>query len=211
MSYSENLWLFFLLVLGIIAVPGMDMLITLSHALSPRKNAGYAAIAGIVAGGVLHSVYAALGVGIILTLYPAAHALLLFAGAAYILWIGVQLVRSANAIGSAISGPAEDGAPYKAAFRDGFVTCMTNPKAYLFMLAVYPQFLKPDYGPLFPQAVIMAAIIAATQIVIYGMIAKSAGAARSWLAANPQAQMTATRVIGWLMIAIAFLTVWQGL
>lgn len=210
MSYTENLWLFFILVLGIIAVPGMDMLITLSHALSPRKNSGYAAIAGIVAGGVLHSVYAALGVGVILTLYPAGQTLLLYAGAAYIFWIGLQLVRSDNAIGGAdaASGAAK---PYRAAFRDGFVTCMTNPKAYLFMLAIYPQFLKPDYGPLVPQALVMALMIASTQIVIYGSIARGAGVARHWLDANPSAQMIATRAIGWLMIAIAAMTVWSGI
>ncbi|MBB3149620.1 threonine/homoserine/homoserine lactone efflux protein [Phyllobacterium trifolii] len=51
------------------------------------------------------------------------------------------------------------------AFRLGAVTCLINPKAYLFMLAVYPQFLRPDFGPLAPQAAVMAAMTAGMQLV----------------------------------------------
>jgi threonine/homoserine/homoserine lactone efflux protein len=207
MNYSENLWLFFALVFGIIIVPGMDMMIVLSHSLSRKAGAGYAAVVGIVTAGALHSVYAGLGVGIVLTLFPKTYAALLIIGAAYVAWIGWQLARSQNALGQV--GENKD-ASLKRAFRDGVVTAMTNPKAYLFMLAVYPQFLKADYGPLFPQAVIMALIIAVTQFAVYAPVAFGASAARGWLERNPGAQMMTTRIVGWVMIAVAMLTLYQG-
>jgi threonine/homoserine/homoserine lactone efflux protein len=206
-SYSENLWLFFVFVFGIVLVPGMDMMIVLSHSLSRQRAAGYAAVAGITAGGVLHSIYAGLGVGIILTLFPKAYAALLILGALYVASIGWQLVRSNNALGKV--GDHESTTLFRA-FRDGFVTAMTNPKAYLFMMAVYPQFLRQDFGPLFPQAVVLAVIIALTQVGVYALVALGSGAARHWLEANPQAQMTTTRVVGWVMIGVAMLTVYQG-
>ena len=60
MTYSENLWLFFLLVSGIIIVPGMDMVFVLASSLSGGRKAGLSATFGIMAGGLVHTLYAAL-------------------------------------------------------------------------------------------------------------------------------------------------------
>ena len=70
MTYSENLWLFFLLVSGIIIVPGMDMVFVLASALSGGRRAGLSATFGIMAGGLVHTLYAALGVGMLLHFAP---------------------------------------------------------------------------------------------------------------------------------------------
>src|SRR5690606_4834192 len=65
MTYGENLWLFFTLLFGIIIVPGMDMIFVLANSLSRGRPAGMAATAGIMAGGAVHSLYGALGVGLL--------------------------------------------------------------------------------------------------------------------------------------------------
>ena len=70
MTYSENLWLFFLLLTGIIVVPGMDMVFVLASALSGGRKAGLSATFGIMAGGLVHTLYAALGVGALLSFAP---------------------------------------------------------------------------------------------------------------------------------------------
>ncbi|MFN6984907.1 MAG: LysE family translocator, partial [Rhizobium oryzihabitans] len=65
MSYAENLWLFFLVLFGIIILPGMDMLFVLASALTGGKRTGLSAASGMSAGGIVHSLYGALGVGML--------------------------------------------------------------------------------------------------------------------------------------------------
>jgi threonine/homoserine/homoserine lactone efflux protein len=199
MTYSENLGLFFTLLFGIIIVPGMDMIFVLANALTRGRSAGLAATAGIMAGGLVHSLYGALGV-----LFRP----LLIAGALYMAWIGITLMRSTITVDHL--GPAETGSNGQA-FRRGMVTCLINPKAYLFMLAIYPQFLRPDFGPLAPQAAVMAAMTAATQLAIYGGLALAAGRARSLLVGNARATVWIGRISGALLVLVSALTFWEGI
>lgn len=177
MTYAENLWLFFTLLFGIIIVPGMDMVFVLANAMTGGRASGLSATAGIVAGGVLHTLYAALGVSVVLHLVPQLFNLLLAAGAAYIAWIGFSLLRSSITI-SGVEGGAR--LSRWASFRQGALTSLMNPKAYLFMLAVYPQFLKPQFGPVWSQAAVMAVMIALTQLAVYGGLALAAGRGRDF-------------------------------
>ncbi len=207
MTYTENLWLFFTLLFGIIIVPGMDMVFVLANALTGGRASGLSATAGIMAGGVLHTLYAALGVSVVLHLVPGLFNVLLIAGAAYIAWIGFSLVKSSITIGG-IDGA---GALSRwASFRQGALTSLMNPKAYLFMLAVYPQFLKPQFGPIWSQALVMAAMIAVTQLAVYGGLALAAGRGRDFLVGSPGATVWIGRVAGAVLVLVAAFTVWQG-
>jgi len=160
-----------------------------------------------MAGGVLHTLYAALGVSVILHLVPGLFNVLLVAGAAYIAWIGFSLVRSSITIGG-IEGSGK--LSRWASFRQGALTSLMNPKAYLFMLAVYPQFLKPQFGPIWSQALVMAAMIATTQLAIYGGLALAAGRGRDFLVGSPGATVWIGRAAGVVLILVAAFTIWQG-
>ncbi|TIU43683.1 MAG: LysE family translocator, partial [Mesorhizobium sp.] len=83
MSYGENLWLFFVLLFGIIAVPGMDMLFVLANALTGGSNRGLSATAGIMLGGAVHTLNGAIGVGLLMHFVPVLFTPLLIVGAAY--------------------------------------------------------------------------------------------------------------------------------
>ncbi|HVK90829.1 MAG TPA: LysE family translocator [Mycoplana sp.] len=207
MTYTENLWLFFLLLAGIIVVPGMDMIYVLASSLSGGRRAGLSATFGIMAGGLFHTLYAALGVGVLLHYVPALFDALLLVGACYIAWIGWTLARSSIAVDSV---DALDRRGLWARFRQGALTSLMNPKAYLFMLAVFPQFLRPEFGPLWRQAGVMVLMIWATQLAIYGSLAVAAGRGRDMLVASPQATRLVGRASGLLLIAIAAVTLWQG-
>lgn len=91
------------------------------------------------------------------------------------------------------------------------MTCLINPKAYLFVLAVYPQFLKPDYGPIWMQATIMGLLTVLTQAAVYGGLAISAGRSRKLLIANPRVTILAGRAAGLLLFAVSVFTAWEGL
>ncbi len=208
MGYAENLWLFFLLLLGIIIVPGMDMLFVLANSLTGGSNRGLAATGGIMLGGVVHSLNGAIGVGLLMHFVPILFNPLLVAGGAYMAFIGFTLMRSSITVGH--GGPAGSRSAWKA-FRQGAVTCLINPKAYLFIFAVYPQFLKPGYGPVWMQAVIVGTMTIATQFAVYGGLAITAGRSRDLLVANPQATALAGRAAGLLLVAVSVFTVWEGL
>lgn len=207
MTHYDQLWLFFALVFGIVVLPGLDMAFVLGSSLAGGRSRGLAAVAGIIAGGVGHVVMTSMGISLLLKLIPGAFNALLLAGALYIAWIGISLMRSESAFGMR---PDTRRRSNVATFRQGMFTCLLNPKAYLFMLAVFPQFLRPDYGLIWIQAVVLWLIIALNQLCVYGGVALMADRARQWLQGKPAAGMMATRCVGGLLIAAAMLTGFEG-
>jgi len=206
MSHLTALWLFFLLVAGIVALPGLDMTFVLASSLTGGRRGGFAAIAGIVAGGMVHVIMATLGIAVILQVMPKAFNALLLAGSLYVAWIGWTIFRSSIALGDA--GTAERS--WMATFRRGALTNLLNPKAYVFTLAVFPQFMRAEYGPIWLQAVEMSAIIMATQTSIYGAVALLGGRARGWLQRSPGARLAVARTVGGLLIVLAVATGIEG-
>lgn len=75
MTYTENLWLYFTLLFGIILLPGVDMLLVLASSLTGGRRAGLAATSGIIAGGAVHSIYGAIGIALLATLIPFSSSL----------------------------------------------------------------------------------------------------------------------------------------
>jgi threonine/homoserine/homoserine lactone efflux protein len=207
MNHYEQLWLFFALVFGIIVLPGLDMAFVLGSTLAGGRTRGFAAVAGIVAGGVCHVVMTALGISVLIKLVPGAFNAVLLAGALYIAWIGISLMRSEFSLGLQ---PDTRPRSRAATFRQGVLTSLLNPKAYLFMLAVFPQFLRPEYGLLWLQAAVMWLIIAINQLCVYGGVALMADRARLWLQDRPGASLLAARCVGGLLIAAAMLTGLEG-
>jgi len=207
MSYTQNLLLFFVLLLGIIVVPGMDMLYVLTSAVTGGRRAGLAATFGVMAGGVTHTFFGTMGVGVLMKRAPQLFALMIFAGAAYMAWIGISLVRSSISV--YVIGTARSRSSW-IAFRQGAITCLLNPKAYLFVFSVYPQFMRLQYGSLISQAAVMGAMTVLAQLGVYGGFALAAGKGRDFLVSRPVATIFAGRAAGYLFLAIAFLAALHG-
>ncbi len=207
MSQSAMLWVYFLLVFGVILLPGMDMAYVLASALTGGRRGGLAAVAGIVSGAVFHMAAAVLGVSVLLTLYPAAFKLLLLAGAAYLAWIGVNIFRKATLLRLR---PDAAIRPPRVAFRQGVVNNLLNANAYLFTLAVIPQFLRPAYGPLWLQGAVLWGIGAVCQVAIYGSVALLASAVSAHLERNPAAVARIGQVVGGMLVLAATVTALSG-
>lgn len=207
MEHTTHLWLFFVLVLGIVLLPGLDMAFVLASALGGGRRAGLSAVAGIVSGGACHVVVAATGIAVLLRVLPAAFTTLLWAGALYVAWIGLSLFRGGTVFSAT---PRVGQLAAWATFRRGALTNLLNPKAYLFMLAVFPQFLRPEYGPTWLQALVLWGICALTQTAVYGTVALVGDQARGWLEASPKASAAIGRTLGALMMLVAVLTVLKG-
>lgn len=203
--------LYFALVGGVILLPGMDMAFVLASALARGRLAGLVAVAGMVAGGAVHLAMGALGAGLLLLSAPALYNGVLLAGALYMAWLGASLWRSADAIGLPRDASGADRLRgHAATFGAALATCLLNPKAYVFMLAVFPQFLRPGQGPVLAQALVLGSITAATQAGVYGGVALAASRMRDTLHANPQAPRRLGRAVAVLFVIAAAITLWQG-
>jgi threonine/homoserine/homoserine lactone efflux protein len=207
LTQTHHLWLYFVLVAGIVLLPGMDMAFVLASALVDGRRGGVAAVAGIVAGGMVHVALGALGVGLILASAPGLFNTLLLAGALYVAWMGWALVRGASALRAVPTGVPR---PVAAIFGRALATCLMNPKAYVFMLAVFPQFVRAEYGPLVVQSLWLGAITTATQAVVYGAVVVAAVRLRAWLLGSARAQVVLGRSMGALLLLVAGWTAWQG-
>ena len=97
--YETHWWLFCLLVLGVIILPGLDMAVVLGNALAGGRTHGLTTLAGVVAGGACHVLMAAIGISVLVQWVPGAFNALLTAGAVYLAWIGWSLLRSRDGFG----------------------------------------------------------------------------------------------------------------
>ena len=204
---APHLWLFFVVVFGVIALPGLDMAFVLASSLRGGQAAGLAAVGGVVAGGIAHVIMGMLGIAAILAVWPPLFNALLLAGAAYIAWIGWSLLRAR----SALPIPRQAGAARgRSVFLQGMLTCLLNPKAYVFMLAIFPQFLRPDRGTLWLQAGALGLITALTQAGVYGAVAVLSLKAKDWLESIRRCNLLTARAVGAVLIGAAVLTATQG-
>jgi threonine/homoserine/homoserine lactone efflux protein len=206
MPHRPDLWLFFLMVLGVIALPGMDMAFVAGSTITRGLKGGVAALSGIVTGGLLHVGVGATGVAALLVMWPAGFNALLVAGAAYMVWVGWAIWSSASSAGAtrASDSPRELGG----IFRRAVVTCLLNPKAYAFMLAVFPAFIQSPQHGIAAQALRLGAIIAATQFGVYGAVAVLVASSRRWQGAGPRSSLWMARAVGAALIIGAVATPW---
>jgi threonine/homoserine/homoserine lactone efflux protein len=205
---TSNLWLYFLVIFGVIILPGMDMAYVMGSSMKGGYRAGFAAVVGTMVGGICHMVIGATGVSAVLTLIPWAFNTILIAGAAYIAWLGWGLIQVNN-----LAGPdaGQGTANLQKSFIGAVATCMLNPKAYLFMLAIFPQFIRRDGDSIWIQTSVLSLITAGTQLIVYGTVAIMAVQAQQVLANKPRTNAILAKGIGILLIAAAVFTLYAGL
>jgi threonine/homoserine/homoserine lactone efflux protein len=208
MTYTQNLWVFFVLLFGIIVLPGMDMFFVLTNSLTGGKARGLAATAGVMLSSVYYSIFGAFFVGAISKLAPSLITIILFAGAAYMAWIGFTLLKSSIFVDDI--GKANARSMWSAV-RQGFVSSILNPKAYVFILATYPVFIQRSFGPIWQQAIVLCILALFTQLIIYGGLVFAATKSRDLMISNPTATIWIGRVAGLMFMSVAVLTVWHAL
>jgi threonine/homoserine/homoserine lactone efflux protein len=141
MFETHDLMLFVVAGLLLNVTPGPDVLYIMSCSTAQGWRAGAAAAFGIAAGCVVHILAAALGLSALMTASATAFAVVKICGAAYLIYVGVSLMRSKPAAEPAT--PAVVPADTRKVFLQGFLTNALNPKVALFFLAFVPQFIDP--------------------------------------------------------------------
>jgi threonine/homoserine/homoserine lactone efflux protein len=154
------LLLAFIMASLILAVtPGPAVVYILARTLSQGRASGLASVAGVALGNLGNSIGAALGLAALFAVSAAAFTVVKWAGALYLMYMGVRMLRSASAISSQAGAPV---APLERSrvLRDGFVVALLNPKTALFFAAFLPQFMSPT-APHLPQSLALGAMFCA--------------------------------------------------
>jgi threonine/homoserine/homoserine lactone efflux protein len=123
--------------------PGPDVLYIVTHALRSGARAGAVAALGITAGCFVHIFAAAVGVSALMAASATAFTVLKWAGAAYLVYVGLRMLMSRAPSALALGGATPAEADLKTVFLRGFWTNALNPKVALFFLAFVPQFIAP--------------------------------------------------------------------
>lgn len=175
-----TLALFALACLALTATPGPDMLLIASRSLSQGRASGFATLAGIQVGTYCHALAAALGLSQLFVIVPVAYDVVRYAGAAYLLYLAWQTVRSAGPA----AGPTNGSRRYPLAtvFRQGLLTNLLNPKMALFVLALFPQFVEPSAGSIAVQIMVLATLLNAIGILVNGAVILMASGLRGLFA-----------------------------
>jgi threonine/homoserine/homoserine lactone efflux protein len=141
---THDLWLFVLSGLLLNITPGPDTLYIIGRSSTAGWRAGAVAALGIGTGTLVHICAAALGLSALLAASAAAFTAVKFIGAAYLLYVGITLIRSAGAAQSSKSAVVPRSTTMRGIFIQGFLTNVLNPKVALFFLAFLPQFVGSE-------------------------------------------------------------------
>ncbi len=153
---SLDLWLTFVAAsTALLLIPGPTVLLVLSYALSKGRSVAVASATGVAIGDLVAMTASLLGLGALVLASATLFSVLKWVGAAYLVWLGIKLLRSAPSGGLETVSTGRDVTARSVLSHAAAVTAL-NPKSIAFFIAFVPQFLRPA-EPLAPQFVILIA------------------------------------------------------
>ena len=202
-----DLPLFVLAGLLLNITPGPDLLYIIGRGAAQGVRAGIAAALGISAGCLVHTAAVALGIAALLAASSAAFEVVKLAGAAYLLYLGVRLLR----LGDATAGQTASTSPIapRSIFWQGFLTNVLNPKVALFFLALLPQFVAPEASAKGMTLALLGVIFALNSLLVTVPVAWLAGRASDRLLRAGAVRRWMDRMLGILFVGLAVRLVLQ--
>jgi threonine/homoserine/homoserine lactone efflux protein len=189
------------------ATPGPDMLLIASRSASQGPAAGFASLAGIQVGTYCHALAAAVGLAQLFVAVPVAFDAVRYAGAAYLLLLAWQAFR---ATGSFVVAADSRRYGLAAMFRQGLLTNLLNPKMALFVLALLPQFVRPDAGSVVVQFIVLATLLNMIGLVVNGAIILAAGRLRRIISSSGRWQRLSQIFLGTVFAGLALRLAFDG-
>ncbi len=177
----STLALFAAASLVLTATPGPDMLLIASRSVSQGQGAGFLTYAGIALGTYCHALAAALGLSQLIATVPIAYEIVRWAGCAYLLYLAFKTLRS-HAIDFSPSSSLKR-LSLRRILGEGLLTNLLNPKMALFVLALFPQFIRPENGAIIVQTLVLATVLNGIGFLVNGTVILLSGQIRSRLSA----------------------------
>jgi len=181
---TANLVAFVLAALLLVVLPGPSVLFVIGRALAIGRVGALLSVVGNAVGMFVQVVAIALGLGVVLEQSIVLFTVVKFAGAAFLVYLGIQAIRHRNRRASTTGADAPTSA--WRSLGAGAVVGVTNPKSVVFFIAVLPQFVDPLAGGVPLQMIELGAIFALLAMVFDSVWALSASFARAWLGRSPR-------------------------
>jgi threonine/homoserine/homoserine lactone efflux protein len=196
----EAAWFLFIVAsLAIIVTPGQDMILVMSRSIAQGSAAGVATAAGVSCGLVGHTILATLGLGAILRTSEWVFVALKFVGAAYLVYLGIQLLRTrSHQLAVAAGAPRSPGR----LFADGTLSNLSNPKIAVFYFAFLPQFVLPGAARPTLTVFVLGLAFAALTFLVKGPVGLGAGMLSGWLRERPGALKWLYRASGMVLVGL---------
>ena len=193
-------WLLFIVAsLVLIITPGQDMVLVMSRSIAQGAGAGVVTAAGVSLGLVGHTLLATLGLGAVLRTSEWLFVALKLAGAAYLIWLGIGLLRSG---GGPLDMQIASRRSLLRLFFDGALSNVSNPKIAIFYFAFLPQFVLPGAAHPTLSVFVLGLLFAALTFLVKGPVGFFAGLLSGWLRARPGALAGLYRSSGAVLIAL---------
>jgi len=164
--------------LVVLAAPGPAVLFVVTRSVERGRRAGVASAVGLGLGIFVHALATTAGLSALLVSSAVAYSFVKYAGAAYLVWLGIRALGGRKGAAGMEVAPA---APHRRLLVQGLVVNVMNPKVALFFLAFLPQFTDPSRGPLPPQLAVLGAIFTGLGLTVDVAYALLAGTAGGWL------------------------------
>jgi threonine/homoserine/homoserine lactone efflux protein len=196
---GSNLALFIAASWILIITPGPDMIYVVTRGISQGKKAGIISAIGITLGILVHTVFAAFGLAIILRTSALAFLAVKFAGAVYLIYLGVKAIKNKSDL-KLNNDKAKTG--IRTIFIQGILSNVLNPKIALFFLAFLPQFVNPEHGSASVQMALLGLTFALFGIVFLVLLGYFAGRIGSWLSNHQKCTQKIRWFTGSILIAL---------
>lgn len=196
----EASWLLFVIASWLlITTPGQDMILVMSRSIAQGAAAGVVTAAGVSVGLVGHTVLATLGLGAILRTSEWLFVALKLAGAAYLIYLGFQLLRTST---PELLVRTSSHRSLGRLFFDGALSNLSNPKIAVFYFAFLPQFVQPGAAHPTLTVFVLGLAFAGLTFVVKGPVGLSAGMLSGWLRSRPRVVLWLHRTSGAVLLAL---------
>ena len=196
----EQFFGFLVAAILITASPGPDNLMVLGMGISKGRRQGIAFGLGCAAGCLSHTVLTAIGVSALIAASPAAFTALKVMGGIYLIWLGLNAVRSR--VGARVESVQADEQELVRLFFKGVFSNSINPKVILFFLSFLPQFIIPSNGNVSWQMATLGVIFTAQAAILFGLLGYFAGAIGQWFNSKPRAGLILDCVAGIVFVSL---------
>ena len=180
--------------------PGPDNLMVLGVGISRGRVMGMAFGLGCALGCLSHTLLAALGVSALIAASPIAFSALKICGGLYLLWLGVQALRSKGRVDVAKAKASNES--WRRLFAKGLFANSINPKVILFFLSFLPQFVIAERGQVAWQTAQFGLLFTAQAALLFGLLGFFSGAVGLWINRNEKAGRWLDRIAGTIFVAL---------
>lgn len=198
----ENFMTFMMTALFFLMIPGIDTVFVLNKSIGQSRRAGVYATFGVNSGVLVHTLFAALGLSILVAKSAVAFDILKYVGAGYLIYLGILQLKNKDNILSNQEGK-QDPKTVKSSFWSGFMTNALNPKVALFFLAFFPQFINPTQLENPVPFILLGLTYGLIGVVWFLILTVFAGLFSKKIQQHPQAGVRLNKISGVVFILMA--------